>query len=304
MVRWSRISSILLVAVTLAAILLPGTATARYVVEPVTEEYTGEMHDLEEITFWDLPPRVMLLYFLLTLLPGLPYVGELFYALSILLPLGFRRVRRHNVLDDDFRRDLYRQITIHPGASTRELRKLTGASRGRLRYHLDMLIREGKVAAVDYRNRFRYFARNQRYTASRSASSPASGTRPRGRYWYTFSGRRAQPGTRSQKTSGSPVRRFLSTCSGSRPKELSSSTGRREPSATVSTEIPGRSSTSTRTAPSPGTPVRRVIPAHGVTRSRLVRPPTMGCLPSLIRCLPDSRPVTVTFSGIRPDPQA
>ena len=165
MVRWSRISSILLVAVTLAAILLPGTATARYVVEPVTEEYTGEMHDLEEITFWDLPPRVMLLYFLLTLLPGLPYVGELFYALSILLPLGFRRVRRHNVLDDDFRRDLYRQITIHPGASTRELRKLTGASRGRLRYHLDMLIREGKVAAVDYRNRFRYFARNQRYTA-------------------------------------------------------------------------------------------------------------------------------------------
>lgn len=184
MVRWSRISSILLVAVTLAAILLPGTATARYVVEPVTEEYTGEMHDLEEITFWDLPPRVMLLYFLLTLLPGLPYVGELFYALSILLPLGFRRVRRHNVLDDDFRRDLYRQITIHPGASTRELRKLTGASRGRLRYHLDMLIREGKVAAVDYRNRFRILRETSGIPPSRSASSPASGTRPRGRYWY------------------------------------------------------------------------------------------------------------------------
>ena len=28
-----------------------------------------------------------------------------------------------------------------------------------------MLIREGKVAAVDYRNRFRHFARNQRHTA-------------------------------------------------------------------------------------------------------------------------------------------
>ena len=165
MARWSRICSILIIAVTLAALLLPGTATARYVVEPMTEEYTGEWHDLEEITFWDLPPRVMILYFLLTVLPGLPSMGELFYALSLLLPLGFRRVMRHNVLDDDFRRDLYRQITTNPGAGTTELRDLTGASRGRLRYHLDVLIREGKVAAVDYRNRARHFARNQRYTA-------------------------------------------------------------------------------------------------------------------------------------------
>ena len=164
MAQWSRVFSFLLVAATLAALVLPGTATARYVVEPVTEEYTGEMHDLEENTFWDLPPREMLLYFLLTVLPGLPSMGELFYALSLLLPLGFRRVMRHNVLNDDFRHDLYRQITIHPGASTQELRELTGASRGRLRYHLDMLIRESKVAAVDYRNRFRHFARNQRYT--------------------------------------------------------------------------------------------------------------------------------------------
>ncbi len=165
MTRWSRIFPVLLVAVTLAVFVIPGTATARYVVEPVTEEYTGEWHDFEEITFRDLPLRVMIVHFLLTVLPGIPYMGELLYALSLLVPLGFRRVMRHNVLDDDFRNDLYRQITIHPGASTGELRELTGASRGRLRYHLDVLIREGKVAAVDYRNRFRHFARNKRYTA-------------------------------------------------------------------------------------------------------------------------------------------
>ncbi len=164
MVRWSRIT-ILFVAATLTALVIPGTTTARYVVEPMTEEYTGEMHDFEEITFWDLPPRVMLLHCMLTVLPACFFPGELLYLLSILLPLGFRRVTRRTVLDDDFRLDLYRQITIHPGASTRELRELTGASRGRLRYHLDVLIREGKVAAVDYRNRARHFARNQRYTA-------------------------------------------------------------------------------------------------------------------------------------------
>jgi predicted transcriptional regulator len=164
MTRWSRISSILLVAVTLTALLLPGMATARYIVEPMAEEYSGEWHDLEEIVFWSLPPRATIIHFLLTVLPGVPYVGELFYVLSLLLPLGFRRVMRHNVLDDDFRHDLYRQITLHPGASTRELRELTGASRGRLRYHLDVLIREGKVATMDYRNRFRHFARNRRYT--------------------------------------------------------------------------------------------------------------------------------------------
>ncbi len=165
MARWSRISSILLVAVILAVLLLPGTATAHYAVEPATEEYTDGWHGFEAITFWDLPSRVMIIYFLLMVLPGISYVGEHIYILSLLLPLGFRRVLRHNVLDDDFRHDLYQQITIHPGASTRELRELTGASRGRLRYHLNMLIREGKVAAVDYRSHFRHFARNQRYTA-------------------------------------------------------------------------------------------------------------------------------------------
>jgi len=111
------------------------------VVEPVTEEYTGEWHDFEEITFWDLPPRVMILHFLLTVLPGVPYMGELFYALSLLVAsLGFRRVMRHNVLDDDFRLDLYRQIAANPGAGAGELGKLTGASRGRLRYHLTTLL--------------------------------------------------------------------------------------------------------------------------------------------------------------------
>ena len=165
MTLWSRIFPVLLVAVTLAVFALPGTATARYVVEPVTEEYTGEWHDFEEIAFRDLPLQVMIVHFLLTVLPGIPYMGELFYALSLLLPFGFRRVMRHNILDDDFRRDLYRQITANPGIGTTELQELTGASRGRLRYHLDMLIREGKVAAVNYRNRSRHFARNQRYTA-------------------------------------------------------------------------------------------------------------------------------------------
>ncbi|MEN6512395.1 winged helix-turn-helix transcriptional regulator [Methanoculleus sp.] len=164
MVRWSRISSILLAAVVLAGIALPGTAAARYTVEPVTEEYTGEWHDFEENTFWDLSPRGMLLHFLLAVLPGVPYIGELFYALSLLASLGFRRITRRTVLDDDFRLGLYRQIAANPGAGAGELGELTGASRGRLRYHLDTLIREGKVAAVDYRSRTGLFARNQRYT--------------------------------------------------------------------------------------------------------------------------------------------
>jgi len=129
MVRWSGIT-ILFVAVTLAALLLPGTATANYVVNPMTTEYPSEAKDVEENTFQDLPLRVMLLYCMLVVLPACFYPGELFYLLSILLPFGFRRVMRHNVLDDDFRRDLYRRITDRPGTSTRELGELTGASRG------------------------------------------------------------------------------------------------------------------------------------------------------------------------------
>ena len=77
-------------------------------------------------------------------------------------------------LDDDLRRDLYRQITANPGIGTTKLGS-DGCITRRLRYHLDMLIREGKVAAVSYRNRARHFAGNQRYTVSKNASLPASG---------------------------------------------------------------------------------------------------------------------------------
>lgn len=164
MVRWSRISSILLVAVALVGLILPVTATAGYISEPATEEYTDGLYDFEENTPLNLPPRVMLLYFLLTVLPGIPYMGELFYTLSLLASLGFRRITKRTVLDDDFRSDLYRRIVANPGVGAAELGELTGVSRGRLRYHLDTLIREGKVAAVEYRSHTGHFARNQRYT--------------------------------------------------------------------------------------------------------------------------------------------
>jgi predicted transcriptional regulator len=164
MVRWSRISSFLIIAVTLASLALPGTATASYITKPATEVYQGEMEDVEKVTFWDLSPWEMLLYSMLMVLPACLCPGELFYLLSTLLPFGFRRVTRRTVLDDDFRLDLYQEIAANPGAGTVELSEMTGASRGRLRYHLNVLIREGKVAIVDYRNSVRHFARNQRHT--------------------------------------------------------------------------------------------------------------------------------------------
>ncbi|NLN09103.1 MAG: winged helix-turn-helix transcriptional regulator [Methanoculleus thermophilus] len=164
MVRWNRIFSILLVAVTLAGIALPGTATAGYAVESGLEKFSGEMHDFEEITFWDLLPRVRLLHITLMILPACFFPGELLYTLCILLPFGFRRVTGRTILDDDFRLDLYQEIAANPGVGARVLGKMVGVSRGRLRYHLDMLIREGKVAAVAYRNRTGYFARSQRHT--------------------------------------------------------------------------------------------------------------------------------------------
>ena len=164
MVRWSRISSLLPVAAAFAVLAIPGAAAARYVVEPVTEEYSGETYDFEEKTSRDLPLRVMLLRVMLMVLPACFFPGELLYVLSVLLPFGFRRVTRRTVLDDDFRLDLYRQIAANPGAGAGELGELMDASRGRLRYHLNTLIREGKVVTVDYRNRTGHFARNQRYT--------------------------------------------------------------------------------------------------------------------------------------------
>ncbi len=163
MVRWSRIFSILLVAVTIAGLVLPATATAGYEVK-AAGDYTDEMKDPKENTFQNLPPQVMISHFMLMVLPACFFPGELIYLLSILLPFGFRQVTKRTVLDDDFRLDLYRQIIAHPGAGPEELGELAGVSRGRLRYHLTMLVREGKVVALEYRNHTGYFARNQRYT--------------------------------------------------------------------------------------------------------------------------------------------
>ncbi|WP_292490338.1 winged helix-turn-helix transcriptional regulator [Methanoculleus sp. 10] len=164
MVRWGRIFSILLVAVTLTDIALPGTATAGYITKPATEECPNEMYDFEENMVQSLPLRVMISHVLLMVLPACFFPGELLYLLSALVPLGFRRVTRCTILNDDFRFDLYQRIAANPGAGAWELGELTGVSRGRLRYHLSTLIREGKVAAVGYRNRTGHFARNQRYT--------------------------------------------------------------------------------------------------------------------------------------------
>ncbi|ABN58005.1 MULTISPECIES: winged helix-turn-helix transcriptional regulator [Methanoculleus] len=164
MVRWSRIFSILFVAVTFAGISLPGTATAGYAVEPALEGYPGELYDFEKSTLQEKPLLVMFFHCLLVILPACFFPGELLYILSIFLPFGFRRVTKRTILDDDFRLNLYRKIAANPGAGAVELGEMTGVSRGRLRYHLNMLIREGKVAAVDYRNRTGHFARNQRHT--------------------------------------------------------------------------------------------------------------------------------------------
>jgi predicted transcriptional regulator len=150
--------------VTIAALVLPATATAGYITKPATEDYSNELYDFEEDAFLDQPPQVMISYIMLMLLPACFFPGEILYLLSTLVPLGFRRVTKRTILDDGFRFDLYRQIAAHPGTGPDELGELTGVSRGRIRYHLAMLIREGKVAALEYRNRTGHFARNQRHT--------------------------------------------------------------------------------------------------------------------------------------------
>ncbi|WP_292518762.1 DNA-binding protein [Methanoculleus sp.] len=144
------------------------TVTAGYEIEPgkyssEVHDLTGERYDFEKNILWDLPLWAVLPYVMLTFFPVCFFPGEFVYFLF--LTFGYRRVTQRTILDDDLRRDLYRQIAAYPGIETGELNELTGVSRSRLRYHLAMLAREGKVATVCHRGRYGHFARNQRHTA-------------------------------------------------------------------------------------------------------------------------------------------
>jgi predicted transcriptional regulator len=71
--------------------------------------------------------------------------------------LGFRRVLRKNVLENDERKSLYDSIAEHPGVDISRLTEMLKLNKETARYHLKMLAVNGKIIGLIKQGIARYF---------------------------------------------------------------------------------------------------------------------------------------------------
>ncbi len=109
-----------------------------------------------EVELWELPIWLILVHF--ACIPA-----ELFVPLKIWGYLGYRRVRRENLLDNPVRARIFSCISERPGIHLRGLVRETGIKLGTLRYHLNALQRSRLIAAVDSDGQVCFFRNDGAY---------------------------------------------------------------------------------------------------------------------------------------------
>lgn len=137
-----------------------------YVVEPVppgTDPASlGEPVEMEEVEFWDLPPKIMLMS-IIPVIPFIAFPAELIFAASICLFFGFRIIARQNIFDSAVRNQIYTCIRNNPGISFMAIARDTEIKPGTLRYHLALLRMTGKITLLESYGHIRYFENSGKY---------------------------------------------------------------------------------------------------------------------------------------------
>lgn len=143
-----------------------GIFSGGYVVEPATDADIANRTPLEtkEVTFWELPPRVMILYLALSVSPLLVYPVELLFLLKIFGLFGYRMITSRSVLANGTRRRIFEMIQANPGIRFMEIAQATGVKAGSLRYHLGILRLSGKISSVSREGRPGYFENGNRFS--------------------------------------------------------------------------------------------------------------------------------------------
>jgi len=149
---------------------MSGLLNNGYVVTPATEADIAAANtdtsgaDPVEITFWELPPRVMLIYAVLSISPLLLYPLELLFFLKMFAYLGYRKITTASVLRNDTRSRIYETIKASPGIYFNEVSQKTGIARSTLRYHLVLLKMTGKITAFKAGTDVRYFENSGKFS--------------------------------------------------------------------------------------------------------------------------------------------
>ena len=119
-----------------------------------------------EVTFWELPPRVMLESVAFSLSPLLLYPLELFFFVKMFAYLGYRKIAAASILTNATRSRIYEAIAANPGIFFNELARQTGVARSTLRYHIALLKMTGKITTTKTGSDTRYFENSGKFSGT------------------------------------------------------------------------------------------------------------------------------------------
>jgi len=156
-----RFLPILLVTVLFLVLVVPVVSAQEYIVQsgydsPVSP--AAEARVPIPVPFYALP-----LWVILAQLVFLP--PELLLSLKLWAYLGIRRVSGSNVLDQDVRARIYGYIRQNPGIHLRGLSAEMHMKLGTLRYHLNLLRLNHKIAISEDNASVRFFENSGTYSA-------------------------------------------------------------------------------------------------------------------------------------------
>ncbi|WAI01458.1 winged helix-turn-helix transcriptional regulator [Methanogenium organophilum] len=148
-------------------VYLIGPATAApggYIVKPAPEtDPDEEVHEFTPISFWELSPRAMLIDIAICISPALIFPVELLFAVKLWIYLGYRKVAKYNVLDNNIRSEMFEHICNNPGITFSALARECNIGKGTQQYHLKVLKREHKIVSVKKKGQTGFFENNEKY---------------------------------------------------------------------------------------------------------------------------------------------
>ncbi|MEN6610919.1 MAG: Crp/Fnr family transcriptional regulator [Methanoregulaceae archaeon] len=124
----------------------------------------GTPLDTVYVPFWNLPPQGMAFVLVLSISPLLLYPLELVFLLKIFIYLGYRKIAKTSVLDNEIRKEIYHYVQENPGTFFSAISKDIQVKPGTLQYHLAILKLFGKIALLETNGHTRYFQNSRNFS--------------------------------------------------------------------------------------------------------------------------------------------
>jgi predicted transcriptional regulator len=165
MVKWPVQPACIMLSFLLCMAPVAVADNGGYVVHAASaDDLSGTPQDPVPVSFWELSPRVMMIAITLSFFPLLLFPVELLFMLKIFAWLGYRKISRNAVLENQNRLIIFEAIREHPGINYHDLYRMTGIKPGVLRYHLAILGIHAKIIHITRLHATGYFENSGKFT--------------------------------------------------------------------------------------------------------------------------------------------